>query len=109
MREKIRPNALYLGTVAAILAGISIFLIYDTGALELEQLALVLVVGAAACVGGLLTLAGQCATDPEPNPAIEAVRLLIPVITAAVVEAVDNAVDHAVIAATVEAETEDEE
>ena len=93
MKEKIRPNALYLGTVAAILAGISILLIYETGALKLEQLALVLVVGAAACVGGLLTLAGQCATDPEPNPAIEVTRLLIPVITAAVTQAVQATVD----------------
>lgn len=92
MIEKIRPNAIYLGTVAAVLAGASIFLLYKAEILGTQELALVLAVGAAACVGGLLTLAGQCATDPEPNPALELAKILVPVIALATTKQVDQRV-----------------
>ena len=90
MIDKIRPNAIYLGTIAAILAGASIVLLYHADVLSSVDLSLVLVVGAAACVGGLLTLAGQCATDPEPNPALELAKILVPVISIAVTKEVDQ-------------------
>ena len=70
MIEKIRPNAIYLGTIAAILAGVSIYFLFVRGSDISSDIQLLLAAGAGACIGGLLTLAGQCATDPEPNPII---------------------------------------
>lgn len=89
---KVRPNAIYLATLATIVAVLAINELVENSLLSDPQQSIVLVAAVAAVLGGLLTLAGQCATDPEPNPAIEITKVLLPVITAAVATAVADAV-----------------
>ena len=64
MIDKVRPNVLYLATLAGVITVIfGVMLIQRIqGNISTEILALLVGIG----IGSLLTLAGQCATDPPP-------------------------------------------
>ena len=82
IKEKIRPTAMYFGTLAFILAAVCIVLLYQIGALDDKEVSLLLVAGAAAAIGALAALAGNAMVEPEPNPALEALGLLVPLLGA---------------------------
>ena len=64
MRDKIRPNVIILAVLTAVVTvifGVMLIGLIDTQ-ISNEILALLVGIG----VGGLMTLAGQVATDPPP-------------------------------------------
>lgn len=88
MWSKIRPNALIIAVMLGALVGLFGWLLYQQVASIIDDLgdgvtvsegviAMILALAASTFtpLGGLLSLAGQMATDPEPNPIIEYVRV----------------------------------
>ena len=72
--QKIRPTVIVLSVLAASLAAFCVWLligIYSHGNTPSTEVLIALVGVAGLCVGSLLTLAGQVATDPPP-PSIPA-------------------------------------
>ena len=65
MRDKIRPNVLYLATLAGVMTlvfGIMLIRSLAGETVATEILALLVGIG----IGGIMTIAGQVATDPPP-------------------------------------------
>lgn len=83
MADKLRPNVLLLATLAAALTFVFGAALIDKVAVLPSQEVLALLVGIG--VGGIMTLAGQVATDPPPPtvPKDTADRLIAGLLSAA--------------------------